>query len=220
MNKEKLNKLNRKVTVRLDKVLSLSVFDEPRPKYISKITVFDKFFAATILKLFPTFVRPNFLTVFRFVSIPFVVFLLLIGDYVNAFWLFVISALSDALDGAMARTRNQITDWGIVFDPVADKLLIGSAALIIISKAINPLAAGLIVGLEIFLVVSAYWRFKGKLIPAKTSGKIKMILQSIGVSLLLLGLATNSQMAIGIATYVIYASIVSSILSLLVYRSI
>ena len=220
MNKEKLNKLNRKVTVRLDKVLSLSVFDEPRPKYISKITVFDKFFAATILKLFPTFVRPNFLTVFRFVSIPFVVFLLLIGDYVNAFWLFVISALSDALDGAMARTRNQITDWGIVFDPVADKLLIGSAALIIISKAINPLAAGLIVGLEIFLVVSAYWRFKGKLIPAKTSGKIKMILQSIGVSLPLLGLATNSQMAIGIATYVIYASIVSSILSLLVYRSI
>ena len=220
MNKEKLNKLNRKVTVRLDKVLSLSVFDEPRPKYISKITVFDKFFAATILKLFPTFVRPNFLTVFRFVSIPFVVFLLLIGDYVNAFWLFVISALSDALDGAMARTRNQITDWGIVFDPVADKLLIGSAALIIISKAINPLAAGLIVGLEIFLVVSAYWRFKGKLIPAKTSGKIKMILQSIGVSLPLLGLATNSHMAIGIATYVIYASIVSSILSLLVYRSI
>jgi CDP-diacylglycerol--glycerol-3-phosphate 3-phosphatidyltransferase len=220
MNSDKIKKIESKVIVRLDKVLSLSVFDEPRPKYISKITITDKFFAATILKLFPYSVRPNFLTVFRFITIPFVIFLLLTGDYITSFWLFTISALSDALDGALARTRHQITDWGIVFDPVADKLLVGFTALIIISKAISPFIAGTIIALEIILVISAYWRFKGKLIPAKTSGKLKMIAQCVGVSLLLLALAVGSPFLIQVATYIIYASIVGSLLSLFVYRSI
>lgn len=220
MNSDKIKKIESKVTVRLDKVLSLSVFDEPRPKYISKVTITDKFFAVTILKLFPHFVRPNFLTVFRFISIPFVIFLLLTGDYVNGLWLFVLSAFSDALDGALARTRHQITDWGIVFDPVADKLLIGSVALILISKFISPILAGIIITLEILLVIFSYWRFKGKLVPAKTVGKIKMILQSVGVGVLLLSLVTGYSILIFISAIILCLSIIFALLSLLVYRSI
>jgi CDP-diacylglycerol--glycerol-3-phosphate 3-phosphatidyltransferase len=224
MNKDKIkkieSKISKKVIVRLDKVLSLSVFDEPRPRYIAKITFFDKIFEATILKLFPRFVRPNFLTVFRFVTIPFIIFLLLDGDYKKALWFFAISALSDALDGALARTRHQITDWGIVFDPVADKLLIGSVAFILISKFISPILAGVIIFLEIFLVIFSYWRFKGKLIPAKTVGKIKMILQSFGVSFLLLALVVNSPILVLISAGMLYLSIIFALLSLLVYRSI
>lgn len=68
MNKNKLKKIENKLTVRVDKVLSLSIFDEPRPRYVAKINVFDKFFAATLLRLFPRSIRPNFLTVFRFVA--------------------------------------------------------------------------------------------------------------------------------------------------------
>ena len=114
MNKTKLKKIEEKVVNKVeDKILSLKIFDEPRPSYLSKITITDKFLANTVLKLFPNFVRPNFLTVFRFVSIPFIVFFLLHEDYTIGFWLFVISAFTDALDGALARTRNQITDWGI-----------------------------------------------------------------------------------------------------------
>jgi CDP-diacylglycerol--glycerol-3-phosphate 3-phosphatidyltransferase len=220
MHKEKIKKIEQKVIVRLDKVLSLSVFDEPRPRYVSKITPFDKFFAATFLKLLPHSVRPNFLTVFRFVSIPFIAFLLIVGNYETGLWLFAISALSDALDGALARTRHQITDWGIVFDPVADKILIGSIALILISKIINPYLAWTIVGLEIALVVSSYWRFKGKLMPAKTVGKLKMILQSVGLSVLLLALVVNSPILVLIAAGLLYLSVVFALLSLLVYRSI
>jgi CDP-diacylglycerol--glycerol-3-phosphate 3-phosphatidyltransferase len=220
MNESKIKKIENKVTVRLNKVLTLSIFDEPRPKYVSKITLTDKFFAATILKLVPFGVRPNFLTVFRFVSIPFVAFLLVTGDYVNGFWLFTVAALSDALDGAMARTRNQITDWGIVFDPVADKLLVGIVALIVISKAINPILAGTIIVLEIALVISAYWRFRGKLIPAKIVGKLKMILQCVGISLLLIGLAVNYPLIISAATIILYASVIFSVLCLTVYKSI
>lgn len=220
MNNPKIKKIEEKVNVRLEKVLSLSIFDEPRPRYIAKITIFDKLFAATILKLFPPFVRPNFLTVFRFVSIPFIIFLLLIGDYSNALWLFFISALSDALDGALARTRHQITDWGIVFDPVADKFLIGSVALIVISQIIGPTLAAVIIALETFLIISSYARFKGKLVPAKTVGKIKMILQCFGVFLLLLALVIESPVLILAATYTLYLSIFFALLSLFVYRSI
>jgi len=221
MNKEKLKKIEEKVSTKLeDKILSLRIFDEPRPHYVSKITLIDKFFAKTVLKLFPHFVRPNFLTVFRFISVPFIIFLLISENYELGLWLFAISAFSDALDGALARTRQQITDWGIVFDPLADKLLIGSVSIIVISKFISPVLAGVIVFLEILLVVFSYLRFKGRLVPAKTAGKIKMILQSVGVGLLLLAVVINLPILVLIATYILYLALFFALLSLLVYRSI
>jgi CDP-diacylglycerol--glycerol-3-phosphate 3-phosphatidyltransferase len=207
--------------LKLKKKLSeLSIFDQPRPKYISKITFFDRVFQQTILRFVPSFVRPNFLTVFRFISIPFIAILLLAGDYEKGLCLFIFSALSDALDGALARTRQQITDWGIVFDPIADKLLIGTVAIIVVYKAVNPALAFFIVGLELIMVISAYFRFSGHIVPAKTSGKIKMILQSLGVGILLLGLVLSSPAYISVATYILYLSIVFSLLSLFIYRSI
>ncbi len=202
------------------KVLALSVFDEPRSKYMAKITVTDRFFQHTLLWLFPISVRPNFLTVFRIISIPFIIFFLLHDNYILGLCLFALAALSDAIDGAIARTRHQITDWGIVFDPLADKILIGAVGLIVVTKLISPLLAGLIIDLEILLLVSSYFRFRGKLMPAKMTGKIKMILQSVGVGLLLLFLVTGWASLIIVATYLLYLSLVFSILSLFVYRSI
>ena len=221
MYKAKLKKIETKVTEKInDKVLSLRVFDEPRPNYVSKITIFDRILEKTFLKLFPVFVRPNFLTVFRFVSIPFVIFFLMHEDYEIGLWLFAISAFTDALDGAIARTRNMITDWGIVFDPLADKLLIGSAAIIVISRFISPYLAGVVVFLEVLLILFSYLRFKGEVVPAKTVGKIKMILQSFGVCFLLLAIVINMPIFITIATYTLYLAIVFALLSLFIYRSI
>jgi CDP-diacylglycerol--glycerol-3-phosphate 3-phosphatidyltransferase len=221
MNRTKLKKIEEKINNRIeDKILSLKIFDEPRPNYISGITIIDRILEKTILKLFPLFVRPNFLTIFRFVCIPFIVLLLLYENYDLGFWLFIIAAVTDALDGAMARTRNQITDWGIVFDPFADKLLIGSVSLIVISKFISPTLAGVIVAIEVFLIISSYIRFRGEIVPAKTAGKIKMILQSVGVGLLLLSAVINLPVLVVISTYILYLAVISALLSLFVYRSI
>jgi CDP-diacylglycerol--glycerol-3-phosphate 3-phosphatidyltransferase len=221
MNKNKFEKIKDVVSDKIEKkVLFLKVLDEPRPDYVSKITIIDKILDKTILWIFPKFVRPNFLTVFRFISVPFVILLLLNESYVISFWFFTISAITDALDGAIARTRHQITDWGIVFDPLADKLLIGSTAIIVISKFINPILAWTIVILEAFLILFSYLRFKGEIVPAKIVGKIKMILQSIGISLLLLAVAFNFPILIIVATYTLYTAIFFSLLSLFVYRSI
>jgi len=221
MNKDKLKKIEKKVTGKIEnKILSLRIFDEPRPNYISKITFFDRILDKTILKLFPNFVRPNFLTVFRFISIPFVIILLINENYEMGLWLFAFSSFTDALDGAMARTRYQITDWGIVFDPLADKLLISSASLIVISKFINPYLAWLVVFIEMLLIASSYFRFKGEIVPARIVGKIKMILQSVGVGILLLAVVLNLSVLISVATYILYLAIFFALLSLFVYRSI
>lgn len=221
MNKEKLKKIEKKIDQRIEKsISSLRVFDEPRPRYISKITLTDKIIDKIFLWAFPFKVKPNYLTVFRFVTIPFIISYLLLGYYKIAFVLFVVSAFSDALDGAIARTRNQITDWGIVFDPLADKLLIGSVGGILIFNFINPIIAGVIISLELVLIFSAYYRFKGKIVPAKISGKIKMILQSIGVALILLFIITGYPIILVVASYILYLAIFFALLSIFVYRSI
>ena len=184
---EKLKKFEKKIENKIDsKILLFKVFDEPRPKYIAKVTLIDKFIDKVFLWAFPQSVNPNHITVFRFITIPFIVYFLLVGYYKIGFVLFTISAISDAIDGAIARTRNKITDWGILFDPFADKLLIGSVGGITIYKFLSPTLAFSIIFLELILLVSSYYRFKGKIVPAKTAGKVKMILQCVGVCFIFL----------------------------------
>ncbi len=221
MNKQKIKKIEEKIDKHIEKsISSLRVFDEPRPRYVAKITLSDKMIDKLFLWIFPKKIKPNYLTVFRFITIPFIVSYIILEHYEAAFILFVISALSDAFDGAMARTRNQVTDWGIVFDPFADKLLIGSVGGILIFTFISHILALVIVVLELLLIFSAYYRFKGEIVPAKISGKIKMILQSVGVSLILLFLITGLPIVLVIASYFLYFAIFFALLSIFIYRSI
>ena len=218
---KKLKSLERRLETRIDsKILLFRVFDNPKPKYIAKVTAVDRFIDKVFLWAFPQTVNPNHITVFRFITIPFIVYFLLVESYKIAFVLFVISAISDAIDGTIARTRNKISDWGIIFDPFADKLLIGSVGGIIIFKFLSPAIAFTIIFLEIILIASSYYRFKGRIIPAKTVGKIKMILQCVGVCFVFLFLLIGSSIFLIIATYILYAAIIFGLLSLFVYRSI
>ncbi|MDO8435700.1 MAG: CDP-alcohol phosphatidyltransferase family protein, partial [bacterium] len=86
----------------------------------AKILWTDKLLARTILHLFPYSVRPNHVTAFRLIATPFVVWVLASENYVWGIPFFLLVAFTDAIDGAMARTRDQITDVGKLFDPLAD----------------------------------------------------------------------------------------------------
>ncbi|MSU55923.1 MAG: hypothetical protein EXS51_01240 [Candidatus Taylorbacteria bacterium] len=191
-----------------------------RLQYLTSVTVFDRFFSATVLPLLPSSLSPNRITIFRFISIPFILVLLILGYDLAGTILFVLAALSDALDGALARTRHRITKWGIVADPIADKLLIGSVALLVLWKHLGwPLTLAL-VSIELVLAGSAYIRYSGKLMPAKTVGKMKMILQCVGVSFVLLyGIIPNPSYLLT-GQYILYVAILFGLLSLFVYRSI
>lgn len=201
----------------LDKYLNVT---ESKVTYLTKVTPVDRILQHTILKVIPKFISPNQITRFRFIMIPFVAWALLAGANTLGLILFIIAASSDALDGARARTEQRVTAWGTIYDPIADKLLISVVAVIVISKYISIELALAMVLIEIFLVASAYFRYKGKIVPAKTMGKTKMILQCLGITLLLFYIVFKIPILLPLATYILYLSVLFAILSLFVFRSI
>lgn len=199
------------------KVLDLA---ESRVEALSNITPIDRILKTLFLGLIPKFVTPNHITVFRFITIPFIIVLLLDSHYLSATIIFLFSAFSDALDGALARTAGQITRWGILADPLADKLLVGSVSLILIWRFLNWQLALLIIVIEIFTLASAYYRYTGVVLPAKTPAKIKMILQCFGIIFLFFHVLFGGALWLLLAWVTLVAAVVFALLSLLLYRSI
>ncbi|MFZ2832108.1 MAG: CDP-alcohol phosphatidyltransferase family protein [Minisyncoccia bacterium] len=187
-----------------------------------KLTITDKILHATLLRLVPKSVTPNMITLFRFVSVPFVGYFLWIENYSVALPLFFISAFSDAIDGSLARTRNLVSNFGKLFDPLADKLLIATAAIILIPVHLGWGIMLAIVSIDLILISSAYIqkRYYGKIIQAENTGKIKMVLQSLGIGALLLYAIWNIALFLFIAQYFFYGAIFFALLSLVVYRAI
>jgi CDP-diacylglycerol--glycerol-3-phosphate 3-phosphatidyltransferase len=186
-----------------------------------KLTITDKILAATILPFIPRSVKPNHLTVFRFATIPIIFYLFFTGNLKIGFILFLLSAFSDAVDGALARTRNMISRWGEVFDPLADKLLIGVMAVLVISRLISDLLAYLIVFFELTIIVNALIRerFFGYRIKSSLAGKIKMVFQSIGVALALIGVLSDNLVFFDLAEFSLILSLIFAFLSLFIYYS-
>jgi len=186
------------------------------------LTVTDKILAKTILPFIPWSVTPNMITWFRFFTIPFVTFLFAKEYYAAGLVLFFFSSFSDAVDGSLARTRNQITEWGKMYDPLADKILIGVSVFILASRFLNIYIAATIIAIEFFILISAFYRKNayGAQIQAETSGKVKMVLQSLGIGAILIGAGFGVPSFFIIALYLLNVSIIFAIISLVVYKSI
>jgi len=175
--------------------------------------------AATVLRLFSKSVTPNQITIFRFITIPFVAFLLSTGEYRWATVLFFISAFSDALDGALARTSNQVTEWGIMYDPLADKLLIGFSVFLILPQYLDSHIAFTIILIEMILIGMGYYfrNFQNKQFQANRWGKRKMLFQSVGVILVLLYSIFPLGFILTAAEIILYAAIGLALMSLVTY---
>lgn len=183
-----------------------------------KLLWYDRILAKTFLKLFPRSVLPNHITVFRFFATPIVVVLMLYEHYYIGLIAFLMVAFTDALDGSMARTRNQVTNWGKIYDPLADKILIGSMVFIIVLRYIDFWTAMIIIGLEFVIIIIAWRRKrKGGEIQANLWGKIKMCLQVTGVVILLLAIVFDWQALLPFASGALYLAIAFAIVSLLTY---
>ena len=182
------------------------------------LTFSDRLLKSTLLFLIPQRVRPNHLTVFRMLATPFVFLLIWRENYIWGIPVFLLVALTDALDGALARVRNQITDWGRLFDPLADKLLIGSLVVAIVWTKLDPWLAGVILFLEMIFITTGWRRHKkGLIIEANRWGKIKMILQVAGILILLIGLLLPWPYFFHISRLTFILAILFAIISLLTY---
>jgi CDP-diacylglycerol--glycerol-3-phosphate 3-phosphatidyltransferase len=135
---------------------------------------------------------PNFLTSLRIFSIPVLVAVLLSkfeGKEITAFIIFILAAMTDMLDGLWARRKKQITVYGQLLDPIADKLLIASAFICLVElNAVPAWMVIIIIGREIAVTgFRAIASSKDTHIPASTFGKIKMVSETVTVALLILG---------------------------------
>ena len=164
----------------------------------------DRFLAATLLKLVPKEGTPNQLTVLRMMMTPAVIWFLHEERYELAIPLFLLAALTDMLDGSLARTRNQVTRWGIMWDPIADKLLIGSVAVLLLTRHFPLPLTMIILGLEAAFLAGGWYRhLQGIVVAANWWGKSKMLGQTFGVTLYLLHLQTGIE-ALATASYVTF----------------
>lgn len=183
-----------------------------------KLFPHDKLLGATVLRLIPEFVTPNAITWFRFVLTPLVLYLLYVGDYAVGVPLFVFTAFTDALDGSLARVRKQITEWGMLYDPIADKVLIGSVILLVVIKHMNPFFGITIIALEVALVFGGVIRKRmGLPVMANVVGKMKMFLQFLGVTFLLVAVWSGVDLFIPFSIATLSLAIAFALASLLTY---
>ncbi|MHB1286247.1 MAG: CDP-alcohol phosphatidyltransferase family protein [Leptospirales bacterium] len=88
--------------------------------------------------LLPGLNIPNSLTLLRILMTPLFVGIVLYNQYKLALWTFFVGAVSDALDGAIARLLNQRTPLGTLLDPVADKIFLSAAVTVIAVTGMVP----------------------------------------------------------------------------------
>ncbi len=132
---------------------------------------------------------PNILTLFRILLIPFYILFCYQNSLQNsiiAAVIFSIAVLTDFFDGYLARARSEVTKFGKFLDPIADKLLIVSALILLVdSQRIPAWLVIVIIGRE-FAVTGfrAIASSEGIVISAEKIGKYKMFLQSVAVIIL------------------------------------
>lgn len=136
---------------------------------------------------------PNSLTIFRIFLIPLVVVVLLTRlpdtEFLGAA-IFLAAALTDWLDGYMARRRHQITRLGTWLDPIADKLLVASIIIALVELQLVPTwMAVIIIGRELIVTgIRIVALVRGFAIEVSELGKLKMATQVFAVTALILGM--------------------------------
>lgn len=144
---------------------------------------------------------PNKLTIFRMILVPIMVIIPFLGikteilgiplTYIIIDLIFIIASITDKLDGYLARKNNQVTTFGKFLDPLADKILVLAAMIMLVEMAKLPAWIPIIVLAREF-IVSGYRLVSvekgGKVIAASKWGKLKTVTQMFAIILAFLDL--------------------------------
>jgi len=135
----------------------------------------------------------NVITLIRIALVPvfMAVYLLKIPYYeIIALAIFILASATDKLDGYIARKYNQISSFGKFVDPLADKLLVSAALIILVGEGVIPSWAVILILAREFIVTSlrTVAVSAGRIIAANNWGKAKMVIQVVAISFLLTSL--------------------------------
>lgn len=161
---------------------------------------------------------PNSLTIIRIILIPIFVVILLVriryGDYIAAL-IFSVAALTDSLDGYLARKRREVTTLGVILDPLADKLLVTAALISLVELSRIPgWTAIVILGREFAVTgLRAIKAEQGIVIPASWMGKLKTISQIAAILLIILEKSFEQVFSFPLGLWMLYLAVAITVLS-------
>lgn len=156
---------------------------------------------------------PNKLTVLRFLLVP--LFLAIAyfeknnTSLILSTVIFCVAAVTDFLDGYLARKHELITDFGKFMDPLADKVLVAAALLFLIQiQRIEAWAVVIIITREYAIsIIRAIAATNGKVIAASGGGKIKTVLQMTSIVMLLLAIPYANILFIASVLMTLYSGV-------------
>jgi cardiolipin synthase len=167
---------------------------------------------------------PNALTIVRFLLIPFIIYFLAINQYSIGLLLFVVSGITDVVDGAIARKFNFVTDFGKLMDPLADKLTQISVLTTLMLKHIIPTWILIIVVLKEAVMIEGASFLYGRdvVVSSKWFGKLATVLFFIAIVCSCVisyinNLPTTHNLIPDFAQYIYYLALAFSIFSLIMY---
>ena len=140
---------------------------------------------------------PNLVTLSRIVLIPLIIAIYYVpdawlsfqGKNITASAIFIFAAVTDWLDGYLARKLNQMSAFGAFLDPVADKLIVVGALLVLLKEGrVDTVVALIIVGREIAISALREWMAKmgqAQSVAVAFIGKLKTVAQMVAIALLL-----------------------------------
>jgi len=173
---------------------------------------------------------PLFLTWLRIVAIPLFVAVLYVPESwisertanVTAMWIFIAAAVTDWADGYLARRWNQTTSFGAFLDPVADKLMVAAALIVLTEKGtVDPFASLIIIGREITISALREWMAQigqSKSVAVNILGKVKTVSQLVAIPFLLFnGVLFGLFHTVPVGRGLIWIAALITLLSMLVY---
>lgn len=135
----------------------------------------------------------NILTMLRILLVPVFLVVLYHDEGRNNAWrfwawvVFAIAAVTDRIDGDLARKRGLVTDFGKLMDPIADKALIGAALIGLSDLGYLPWWVTVVILVrEIGVTLLRFWVIRHGVIAASRGGKLKTLLQSVAIGLFVL----------------------------------
>lgn len=161
---------------------------------------------------------PNALTVVRLLLVPVFAVVAWVGfDRDDQAWqawsalIFLAAAVTDLLDGELARRTDKVTSFGKIVDPIADKALTGAALIVLSWFGVLPWwVTVVIIVREVGVTALRFWVIRHGVMAASRGGKLKTVLQIVAITLYLLPLASG---AAAVAEVVMAAAVVVTLLT-------
>ncbi|MEK7072502.1 MAG: CDP-alcohol phosphatidyltransferase family protein [Patescibacteria group bacterium] len=181
----------------------------------------DEFWNRTLFKFVPKSITPNYFTFLRFALIPVVLVFLSTEHFFLALFFFFLAALADSIDGSLARKRKQISEYGIMLDPLADKLLIILSALFLLFYYPYFKVLMIVVIIDILILVESVAlvviNHSIKTPSADWTGKSKMVFQVVGLLSVFFYIASHSLIWLQLSLMFFYLVIFTGLLSFFSY---